>query len=67
MIVPKPLATNASKRIGDLPGWNGVFALAKTPPGDRAAAEGDRRRRAVAILKRQVEPFRPVIREMRIE
>jgi tripartite-type tricarboxylate transporter receptor subunit TctC len=103
----KALATNASKRISDLPdlptvreegfaileadGWNGVFAPAKTPRPviDRlqkeiAAAvkhpETQKRLREIgaeavgsspadqdAILKRQVEQFRPVIREMRIE
>ena len=103
----KALATNASKRIGDLPdvatvreqgypileadGWNGVFAPAKTPRPviDRlqkeiAAAvkhpETEKRLREIgaeavgsspaeqdAILKRQVEQFRPVIRDMRIE
>jgi tripartite-type tricarboxylate transporter receptor subunit TctC len=103
----KALATNASKRIGDLPdvptvreqgfpileadGWNGVFAPAKTPRAviDRlqkeiAAAvqqpETAKRLREIgaepigsspaeqdAILKRQVEQFRPVIKEMRIE
>ena len=103
----KALATNASKRIADLPnvatvreqgfpileadGWNGVFAPARTPrdvierlqkeiaagvkhpetakrlreigaePVGSSAAEQD------AILKRQIEQFRPVIKEMRIE
>ncbi|HUQ75742.1 MAG TPA: tripartite tricarboxylate transporter substrate-binding protein [Burkholderiales bacterium] len=103
----KALATNASKRVPDLPevptvrelgfpileadGWNGVFAPAKTPrevidrlqkeiaaavrnpdtakrlrdigaePVGSSPAEQD------AILKRQVEQFRPVIKEMRIE
>jgi tripartite-type tricarboxylate transporter receptor subunit TctC len=103
----KALATNASKRIGDLPdvatvreqgfpileadGWNGVFAPAKTPRPviDRlqkeiAAAvhqpDTAKRLREIgaepigsspaeqdAILKRQVDQFRPVIKEMRIE
>jgi tripartite-type tricarboxylate transporter receptor subunit TctC len=103
----KAFATNASKRIGDLPdvptvreqgfpileadGWNGVFAPAKTPRPviDRlqkeiAAAvhqpDTAKRLREIgaepigsspaeqdAILKRQVEQFRPVIKEMRIE
>ena len=103
----KALATNASKRIGDLPevatvreqgfpileadGWNGVFAPAKTPRAviDRlqkeiAAAvkhpQTEKRLREIgaeavgsspaeqdAILKRQVEQFRPVIRDMRID
>ena len=103
----KAYATNASKRIADLPdvatvreqgfpileadGWNGVFAPAKTPrpvierlQKEIAAAvrhpETDKRLRDIgaepvgsspaeqdAILKRQVEQFRPVIREMRIE
>ena len=103
----KALATNASKRIADLPevatvreqgfpileadGWNGVFAPARTPRDvierlhkEIAAAvkhpEVAKRLREIgaepvgsspaeqdAILKRQVEQFRPVIREMRIE
>ena len=103
----KALATNASKRIADLPdvptvreqgfpileadGWNGVFAPAKTPrpvierlQREIAAAvqqpETAKRLREIgaepigsspaeqdAILKRQVEQFRPVIRQMRIE
>ena len=103
----KALATNASKRIGDLPevatvreqgfpileadGWNGVFAPAKTPrpvierlQKEIAAAvkhpETAKRLRDIgaepvgsspaeqdAILKRQVDQFRPVIKEMRIE
>jgi len=103
----KALATNASKRIGDLPdvptvreqgypileadGWNGVFAPAKTPrpvierlQKEIAAAvhqpETAKRLRDIgaepigsspaeqdAILKRQVEQFRPVIKDMRIE
>ena len=103
----KALATNASKRISDLPdvatvreqgfpileadGWNGVFAPAKTPrpvierlQKEIAAAvhqpETAKRLREIgaepigsspaeqdAILKRQVEQFRPVIKEMRIE
>jgi tripartite-type tricarboxylate transporter receptor subunit TctC len=103
----KALATNASKRIADLPdvptvreqgfaileadGWNGVFAPARTPrpvierlQKEIAAAvrqpETAKRLREIgaepigsspaeqdAILKRQVEQFRPVIREMRIE
>lgn len=103
----KALATNASKRIGDLPevpttrelgfafleadGWNGLFVPAKTPREviDRlqrevAAAvkhpETARRLREVgaepvgsspaeqdAILKRQVEQFKPIIKEMKIE
>ena len=103
----KALATNASRRITDLPdvqtvreqgfgyleadGWNGLFVPAKTPrdvinrlqketlaavshpetakrlrdigaePAGSSPAEQD------AILKRQVEQFRPVIKEMRIE
>ncbi len=103
----RALATNASKRITDLPevptvrelgfasmeadGWNGLFAPAKTPreiierlqketvaavrhpevakrlleigaePVGSTPAEQD------AILKRQVEQFRPIIKEMRIE
>ena len=103
----KALATNASKRIGDLPdvgtvreqgfpileadGWNGVFAPAKTPrpvierlQKEIASAvkhpETEKRLRDIgaeavgsspaeqdAILKRQVEQFRPVIRDMRID
>jgi tripartite-type tricarboxylate transporter receptor subunit TctC len=103
----KALATNASKRISDLPdvatvreqgfpileadGWNGVFAPAKTPrpvierlQKEIAAAvkhpETAKRLRDIgaepvgsspaeqdAILKRQVDQFRPVIKEMRIE
>ena len=103
----KALATNASKRIADLPdvatvreqgfpileadGWNGVFVPAKTPrevigrlQKEIAAAvkhpETAKRLRDIgaepvgsspaeqdAILKRQVEQFRPVIKEMRIE
>jgi len=103
----KALATNASRRIADLPdvattrelgfdyleadGWNGLFVPAKTPrdviarlqketaaavrhpetakrlqdigaqPVGSAPAEQD------AILKRQVEQFRPIIKEMKIE
>ncbi len=103
----RALATNASKRIADLPevptvresgfpmleadGWNGFFVPAKTPrdvierlrkeiaaavrhpetakrlleigaePVGSSPAEQD------AILKRQVEQFRPIIREMKIE
>jgi tripartite-type tricarboxylate transporter receptor subunit TctC len=103
----KALATNASKRIADLPevpttrelgfpfleadGWNGLFVPAKTPrevierlqketaaavkhpdtanrlreiaaePVGSSAAEQD------AILKRQVEQFKPIIKEMKIE
>ncbi|HEX9431326.1 MAG TPA: tripartite tricarboxylate transporter substrate-binding protein [Burkholderiales bacterium] len=103
----KALATNASKRIADLPdlpttrelgfayleadGWNGLFAPAKTPrevierlQRETAAAvnhpETAKRLRDIgaepvgsspaeqdAILKRQVEQFRPIIKEMRIE
>jgi tripartite-type tricarboxylate transporter receptor subunit TctC len=103
----KALATNASRRIADLPevptvrelgypameadGWNGLFVPAKTPreviarlQKETAAAvhhpETARRLREIgaepvgstpaeqdAILKRQVEQFRPVIKEMRIE
>ena len=103
----KALATNASKRIADLPdvpttrelgfayleadGWNGLFAPAKTPrevierlQKETAAAvkhpETAKRLRDIgaepvgsspaeqdAILKRQVEQFRPIIKEMRIE
>jgi len=103
----RALATNASRRIAELPdvptvrelgypaleadGWNGFFAPAKTPreviarlqkevaaavkhpevakrlmeigaePVGSTPAEQD------AILKRQVEQFRPIIKEMRIE
>ena len=103
----KALATNASRRIAELPdvptvrelgytvleadGWNGFFAPAKTPreaierlqkaiasavhhpetskrfrdmaaePAGSSPAEQD------AILKRQMDQFRPVIREMRID
>ena len=103
----KALATNASRRIAELPevptvrelgfasmeadGWNGLFVPAKTPrevierlqretvaavrhpetakrlqeigaePVGSSPAEQD------AILKRQVEQFRPIIKEMRIE
>ncbi len=103
----KALATNASRRIPELPevptvrelgfpameadGWNGLFAPAKTPrevierlQKETAAAvrHPETARRLVeigaqpvgssppeqdAILKRQVEQFRPIIREMRIE
>jgi tripartite-type tricarboxylate transporter receptor subunit TctC len=103
----KALATNASRRIADLPdvptvrelgypameadGWNGLFAPAKTPrevierlQKEIAAAvrhpETAKRLREIgaepvgstpaeqdAILKRQVEQFRPIIKEMRIE
>ena len=101
------LATNASRRIAELPnvptvrelgygmveadGWNGFFVPAKTPrdvierlqkeivaavrhpetarrfielgaePVGSTSAEQD------AILKRQVDQFRPIIREMKIE
>ena len=100
-------ATNASKRVPDLPdvpttrelgfdyleadGWNGLFVPAKTPravierlqketaaavrhaetakrlvdigaqPSGSSPAEQD------AILKRQVEQFKPIIKEMKIE
>jgi tripartite-type tricarboxylate transporter receptor subunit TctC len=103
----RALATNASRRIQDLPdvptvrelgypvmeadGWNGLFVPAKTPrevierlhketlaavrdpqiskrlleigaePVGSTPAEQD------GILKRQVDQFRPVIREMKIE
>jgi tripartite-type tricarboxylate transporter receptor subunit TctC len=103
----RALATNASKRISDLPdvptvrelgyptleadGWNGFFVPAKTPrevidrlqkeiaaavrapdvakrlmdigaePVGSSPAEQD------AILKRQVEQFRPIIKQMKIE
>jgi tripartite-type tricarboxylate transporter receptor subunit TctC len=103
----KALATNASRRVPDLPdvptvrelgfdymeadGWNGLFVRAGTPreiierlqkevaaavknpdtakrlqdigaqPVGSAPAEQD------AILKRQVEQFRPIIKQMRIE
>jgi tripartite-type tricarboxylate transporter receptor subunit TctC len=103
----KALATNASRRISDLPdvptvrelgypameadGWNGLFAPAKTPRDvierlqkETAAAvrnpETAKRLREIgaepvgstpaeqdAILKRQVEQFRPIIKEMKIE
>jgi tripartite-type tricarboxylate transporter receptor subunit TctC len=103
----KALATNASKRIAELPnvatvreqgfaileadGWNGIFAPAKTPRDviDRLQKEiaaavkqpdvakrlreigaepvGSSPAEQDAILKRQVEQFRPTIREMRIE
>ena len=103
----KALATNASRRIPELPdvptvrelgfpameadGWNGLFAPTKTPrevierlQKETAAAvrHPETARRLVeigaqpvgsspgeqdAILKRQVEQFRPIIREMRIE
>jgi tripartite-type tricarboxylate transporter receptor subunit TctC len=103
----KALATNASRRIPDLPdvptvrelgypameadGWNGLFAPAKTPrelierlQKETAAAvrhpDTAKRLREIgaepvgstgaeqdAILKRQVEQFRPIIREMKIE
>jgi tripartite-type tricarboxylate transporter receptor subunit TctC len=103
----KALATNASRRIPDLPevptvrelgypameadGWNGLFVPAKTPrevierlQKETAAAvrhpETAKRLREIgaepagstgaeqdAILKRQVEQFRPIIKEMRIE
>jgi tripartite-type tricarboxylate transporter receptor subunit TctC len=103
----KALATNASRRIPELPdvqttrelgfdyleadGWNGLFVPAKTPrdviarlqketaaavrnpetakrlqdigaqPVGSSPAEQD------AILKRQVEQFKPIIKEMKIE
>jgi tripartite-type tricarboxylate transporter receptor subunit TctC len=103
----KALATNASRRIADLPdlattrelgfdyleadGWNGLFVPAKTPrdviarlqketaaavrhpetakrlqdigaqPVGSSPAEQD------AILKRQVDQFKPIIKEMKIE
>jgi tripartite-type tricarboxylate transporter receptor subunit TctC len=103
----KALATNASRRVPELPdvpttrelgfdyleadGWNGLFVPAKTPravidrlqketaeavrhpetakrlsdigaqPSGSSPAEQD------AILKRQVEQFRPIIKEMKIE
>ena len=103
----RALATNASKRIAELPdvptvrelgypaleadGWNGFFAPAKTPreviarlQKEIAAAakhpEVARRLQEIgaepvgstpaeqdAILKRQVEQFRPIIKEMKIE
>jgi tripartite-type tricarboxylate transporter receptor subunit TctC len=103
----KALATNASRRIADLPdvptvrelgypameadGWNGLFAPAKTPrevierlQKETAAAvrhpETAKRLREIgaepvgstpaeqdAILKRQVEQFRPIIKQMKIE
>ena len=103
----RALATNASKRIAELPdvptvrelgfpaleadGWNGLFAPAKTPreiidrlqketaaavrhpevhkrlaelaaePVGSSPAEQD------AILKRQIEQFRPIIQTMRLD
>jgi tripartite-type tricarboxylate transporter receptor subunit TctC len=103
----KALATNASRRIADLPdvptvrelgfdfmeadGWNGLFVPARTPreiierlqketaaavknpetakrlqdigaqPVGSSPAEQD------AILKRQVDQFKPIIKEMKIE
>jgi tripartite-type tricarboxylate transporter receptor subunit TctC len=103
----RALATNASKRIAELPdvptvrelgypaleadGWNGFFAPAKTPREviarlqkeiAAAARHPEVARRLVeigaepvgstpaeqdAILKRQVEQFRPIIKEMKIE
>ena len=103
----KGLATNASRRIADLPdlpttrelgfdyleadGWNGLFVPAKTP---RAVIERLQKETAAAvrnpetakrlsdigaqpvgsspaeqdaILKRQVEQFKPIIKEMKIE
>jgi tripartite-type tricarboxylate transporter receptor subunit TctC len=103
----RALATNASKRISDLPevptvresgfpmleadGWNGFFAPAKTPREviDRLQKEiaaavrhpetakrlleigaepvGSMPAEQDAILKRQVEQFRPIIKEMKIE
>jgi tripartite-type tricarboxylate transporter receptor subunit TctC len=103
----RALATNASKRIPELPdvptvrelgypvleaeGWNGFFAPAKTPREilDRlnrefaAAAKhpevakrfremgaepvGSSGAEQEAIFKRQMDQFRPIIKEMRIE
>ena len=103
----RALATNASRRVAELPevptvrelgyamleadGWNGLFAPAKTPrevierlQRETAAAvkhpEVARRLKDIgaepvgsspaeqdAILRRQVEQFRPIIKEMRIE
>jgi len=103
----RALATNASRRIAELPdvptvrelgypaleadGWNGFFAPAKTPREviarlqkeiAAAARHPEVARRLVeigaepvgstpaeqdAILKRQVEQFRPIIKEMKIE
>jgi len=103
----KAIATNASRRIADLPdvattrelgfdyleadGWNGLFVPAKTPreviarlQKETAAAvknpETARRLSDIgaqpvgsspaeqdAILKRQVEQFKPIIKEMKIE
>lgn len=103
----RALATNASKRIADLPevptvrelgyptleadGWNGFFVPAKTPrevierlQKEIAAAVrnpetakrltdigaepvGSTPAEQNAILKRQVEQFRPIIREMKID
>jgi tripartite-type tricarboxylate transporter receptor subunit TctC len=103
----KALATNASRRIPELPdvptvrelgypileadGWNGFFVPAKTPREviDRLQKEtaaavrhpetakrladigaepvGSTPAEQDAILKRQVQQFRPVIKEMKIE
>lgn len=103
----KALATNASRRIRELPevptvrelgypileadGWNGFFVPAKTPREviDRLQKEtaaavrhpetakrlmeigaepvGSTPTEQDAILKRQVQQFRPVIKEMKIE
>jgi len=103
----KALATNASRRIADLPdvattrelgfdyleadGWNGLFVPARTPreviarlQKETAAAvrhpETAKRLQDIgaqpvgstpaeqdAILKRQVDQFRPIIKEMKIE
>jgi len=103
----RALATNASKRIPELPdvptvreqgfpgleadGWNGLFAPAKTPRDviDRLQREvaaavkhpetakrlaenaaepvGSTPAEQDAILRRQLEQFRPVIKEMKLE
>jgi tripartite-type tricarboxylate transporter receptor subunit TctC len=103
----RALATNASKRISDLPdvptvrelgfpsleadGWNGLFAPAKTPKDvierlQRETAAAVRHPEVVkrfgelgaepvgssaadqeAILRKQMDQFRPIIKEMRLD
>jgi tripartite-type tricarboxylate transporter receptor subunit TctC len=81
----RALATNASKRIPELPdvptvrelgfavleadGWNGLFVPAKTPRLGELGAEpvGSSPAEQEAILRRQLEQFRPIIKEMKLE
>jgi tripartite-type tricarboxylate transporter receptor subunit TctC len=77
----KALATSASKRTPILPnvptvrelgyadmeleGWNGLFAKRLTELG--AEPVGSTPAEQEAILRRQIDQFRPVIRDMKLD